>query len=146
MKMLSSLAVVAAVWGGYHLFTVHQAARAMRDLLATSDVNGFVEVLPPANQALDTVYVVAAQNCPHADAQNADQLAKSLGRQGIPVARVSSVSYPSQQIDRATMNRLMVVMNGPLPLVFVHGRAAMNPEMNQVVEEYLRPGSVRTLR
>ncbi len=118
----------------------------MRELLATSDVNGFVEVLPPANQDLDTIYVVAAQNCPHADAQNADQLAKSLGKQGIPVVRVNTVSYPSQQIDRATMNRLMVVMNGPLPLVFVHGRAAMNPEVNQVVEEYFRPGSVRTPR
>jgi hypothetical protein len=146
MKILSSLVVVGAVWGGYHLFTVHQAARAMRDLLATSDVNGFVEVLPPANQDLGTIYVVAAQNCPHADAQTADQLAKSLGRQGIPVVRVSSVSYPSQQIDRATMNRLMVVMNGPLPLVFVHGRAAMNPEVNQVVEEYYRPGPVRAPR
>jgi hypothetical protein len=144
--MLSSLAVVGAVWGGYHLYSSHQAAHAMRELLATSDVNGFVEVLPPANQDLDTIYVVAAQNCPHADAQNADQLAKSLGKQGIPVVRVNTVSYPSQQIDRATMNRLMVVMNGPLPLVFVHGRAAMNPEVNQVVEEYFRPGSVRTPR
>jgi hypothetical protein len=114
--MLSSLIVVGAVWGGYQLFSEHQA---------------------------DTIYVVAAQNCPHAAAQQADQLARSLGKQGIPVVRVNQVSYPTQQIDRTTMNRLMVLMNGPLPLVFVHGRAAMKPELTQVVEEYYRPGSLR---
>ncbi len=146
MKVLSSLIVVGAVWGGYHLFSEHQAAHEMRELLASSDVNGFVEVPPPANQDLNTIYVVAAQNCPHAAAQQADQLARSLGKQGIPVARVNGVSYPSQLLNRTTMDRLMVVMNGPLPLVFVHGRAAMNPELSQVVEEYYRPGSLRTPR
>jgi len=146
MKLLSSLLVVGVAWGGYHLFSQHQAAHAMRELLASADVNGFVNVLQPANQDLNTIYVVAAQNCPHADAQHADQLAASLGKQGIPVARVNAVSYPSQPIDRATMQRLMVVMNGPLPLVFVHGRAAMNPEVGQVVEEYYRPGSLPTPR
>jgi hypothetical protein len=32
-------------------------------------------------------------------------------------------------------------MQGPLPLVFVHGRVAPNPELSQVVEEFTRPGS-----
>jgi hypothetical protein len=138
MKILSSLIVVGAVWGGYQLFNQYQAAHALRELLASSDVNGFVDVPPPANQNLDTIYVVAAQQ--------ADQLAKQLGGQGIPVVRTSQVFYHLQQVDRATMGRLTVVMNGPLPLVFVHGRAALNPELNQVVQEYYRPGSLRTPR
>jgi hypothetical protein len=146
MKILCSLMVVGAVWGGYHLFNQHQAAHALRELLAGSDVNGFVDVPPPANQNLDTIYVVAAQNCPRAAAQQADRLAKQLGGQGIPVVRTSQVFYHLQQVDRATMGRLTVVMNEPLPLVFVHGRAASNPELNQVVEEYYRPGSTRTPR
>ena len=37
------------------------------------------------------------------------------------------------------MTRLTTVMNGPLPLVFVRGRAAMNPQLTQVVEEYNLP-------
>jgi hypothetical protein len=146
MKILSSLIVVGAVWGGYQLVSEHQAAHALRELLASSDVNGFVDVPPRANQAPDTIYVVAAQNCPHAAAQQADQLARSLAAQGIPVARANQVSYPLLQVDRPTMDRLRVVMNGPLPLVFVHGRVAMNPGLNQVVEEYYRPGSLRTPR
>jgi hypothetical protein len=100
----------------------------------------------PVNQNSDTVYVVAAQNCPHAAAQQADRLAKLLGAQGMPVERTSQVFFRSQQADRAAMGRLTVVMNGPLPLVFVHGRVASNPELNQVVEEYYRPGSTPTPR
>ena len=146
MKILSSLILVGAVWGGYHVITQHRAAHALREVLVSSDLNGFVDVPPPLNQNLDTVYVVAAQNCPHAAAQQADRLAKQLGAQGMPVERINQVGFRPQQVDRAVMNRLTVVMNAPLPLVFVHGRVATNPELNQVVEEYYRPGSTRTPR
>jgi hypothetical protein len=140
MKVLSSVVAVAAVWGSYHFISQH---RAMNQVLASADVNGFVEIPHPVNQEVDTIYVVAAQNCPRAAAQQADQLAKQLGVQGIPVVRTSQVFYQLQQVDASAMSRLTVVMEGPLPLVFVHGRAAMNPELTQVVEEYYRPGIIR---
>jgi hypothetical protein len=146
MKSLVSLALVAATWGGYQIYSHHQAARALQDVLASSDANGFVDVPSPVNQDSDTIYVVAAQNCPHAAAQQADRLARELGAQGIPVVRTSQVAFRPQQVDRATMSRLNVVMNGPLPLVFIHGRAAPNPELSRVVAEYNRPGSGRTPR
>lgn len=146
MKILSALILVGAVWGGYQMVAEHRAAHALREVLVSSDVNGFVDVPPPVNQHLDTIYVVAAQNCPHAAAQQADRLAKQLGAQGVPVERISHVSFDPRQVDRAAMSRLTVVMNGPLPLVFVHGRVASNPELNQVVEEYYRSGSTRTPR
>ena len=146
MKILSSLIVVAAVLGGYRIWSQHRAEHALREAFAGSDVNGFVDVPPPINQDSDTVYVVAAQNCPHAAAQQADRLAKQLGGQGVPVQRANQVGFRPEQVDRAAMERLTVVMNGPLPLVFVHGRVASNPELNQVVEEYYRPGSTRTPR
>lgn len=133
MKVMSSVITVAAVWGGYHLFSQHHA---MNEVLASSDVNGFVEVPAPVNQDANTIYVVAAQNCPHAAAQQADQLARQLGERGIPVVRASQVLYHLTQADSGKMPRLTTVMNGPLPLVFVRGRAAMNPELSQVVEEY----------
>ena len=146
MKILSSLIVVAAVCGGYRILSHHRAEHALREAFAGSDVNGFVDVPPPINQDSDTVYVVAAQNCPHAAAQQADRLAKQLGAQGVPVQRVNQVGFRPEQVDRATMDRLTVVMNGPLPLVFVNARVASNPELNQVVEEYHRSGSTGTPR
>jgi hypothetical protein len=146
MKSLASLILVAAIWGGYQMYSEHQAARALRDVLASSDANGFVDVPSPVNQDSDTIYVAAAQNCPHAAAQQADRLAKQLGAQGMPVVRTNQVYFRPQQADRATMSRLNVVMNGPLPLVFIHGRAAPNPELDRVVAEYYRSGSVRAPR
>jgi hypothetical protein len=128
------------------MYSHHQAARALQDVLASSDANGFVDVPPPDNQDSDTIYVVAAQNCPHAAAQQADRLAKELGAQGMPVVRTRQVSFRPQQVDRATMSRLSVVMNGPLPLVFIHARVAPNPELDRVMAEHRRPGSTRTLR
>lgn len=146
MKILTSLIVVGAVWGGYQYFSRHQAAHALQEVLEGSDANGFIEVPPPANQRPDTIYVIAAQNCPHEAAQRADHLAKDLAGEGLPVVRASQVFYQLQQVDRATTDRLTAVMNGPLPLVFFHGRAALNPAMDQVVEEYRSPGLPRTPR
>ena len=143
MKALSSVVAVAAVWGGYHLYSQHHA---MNEVLASSDVNGFVDVPAPVNQEANTIYVVAAQNCPRAAAQQADQLAKQLGERGIPVVRASQVFYHLTQADSSTMTRLTTVMNGPLPLVFVHGRAAMNPDLNQVVEEYNKTTAAQSAR
>jgi hypothetical protein len=133
--------LIAAAYGGYQMWGAHRTAHALRTVLASSDVNGFIDVPQPSNQDADTIYVVAAQNCPHADAQRADQLAKDLGAQGMPVKRSNEVFFHAQAVDRATMDRLSVVMQGPLPLVFVHGRVAPNPELSQVVEEFTRPGS-----
>jgi hypothetical protein len=144
MKLLSSVILVGAVWGGYHLISEHQAARALREVLLTADVNGFLDVPAPIGQNSDTIYVVAAQNCPHAAAQHADQIARELGAKGVPVERINHVEFNPQQIDRASMKRLSVVMTGPLPIVFVHGRVASNPELNQVVEEFYRPGTTWT--
>lgn len=144
MKLPGSLILIGAIWGGYQMYSHHQEARALQDVLASSDTNGFIDVPPPVDQDADTIYVVAAQNCPHAAAQQADSLARQLGAQGMPVVRTNQVLFRPQQVDSATISRLNVVMNGPLPLVFIHGRAAPNPELDRVVAEYHSPGATRT--
>jgi hypothetical protein len=146
MKILTSLIVVGAVWGGYEYASRHHAAHALQEVLDGADAHGFVDVPPPANQRPDTIYVIAAQNCPREAAQQADRLAKELAAEGLPVVRASQVYYQMRQVDRATTDRLTAVMTGPLPLVFFHARAAMNPALDQVVEEYHSPGSPRTPR
>jgi hypothetical protein len=104
--------------------------------LASSDPYGFLEVPAPSNQSPDTIYVVAAENCPHAAAQQADRLATQLGAKGVPVVRTHNVSFSGGQIDQKTLARLKRVMESPLPLVFVHGRAASSPDADQVMAEY----------
>ena len=132
--------LAGVLWGGYHAYSHHQAAAALREVLASSDENGFVELPLPAEQNSDAVYVVAAQNCPRATAQRANLLAKQLEEHGLPVVRTDQVMFRQGPVDRAGMSRLNAVMNSPLPLVFVHGRAASNPELVKVVAEY-RGGS-----
>ena len=138
MKMLGAITLACASIGGYHFVSEHHEASVRREVLADSDVNGFLEIPSPANQNVDTMYVVAAQNCPHEAAQRADQLAKQLGEKGLPVTRTSQVSFNPRGIDSATLERLKVVMGSPLPLVFVRGRAASNPDVEQVASEFRR--------
>ena len=98
---------------------------------------GFETLPPVAGHQLRTVYVVAAENCPHDDAQRADSLADSLSRQGIRVERTHNISFNfASQPDSAVLARLNAIMNGPLPIVFVDGRASSDPSLSDVVAEY----------
>jgi hypothetical protein len=107
------------------------------DLARVADENGFVQVPPPANQAQDTVYVLAAENCPKEDAQRADRLATTLANEKIPVVRTHTIAFNSVPVDDPNIaKRLEAVMNGPLPIVFIRGRAKGNPELEDVLAEY----------
>lgn len=135
MNPVRVLLVIAAAGGGLHYWHQHQSALAAASVLATADENGFVDLPPAQGQNPDTVYVVAAVNCPHADAQRADRLAKDLGDKGIPVIRTGNVSFSGPGLDQAAINRLNVIMNGPLPIVFVHGKAKPAATLEDVEAE-----------
>jgi hypothetical protein len=138
VKLVGSIILLGVAWGGFHLVSEHRAASATREVLASSNVNGFLDIPPPSNQSADSIYVVAAQNCPREAAQRADGLAKQLGAKGLPVVRTSQVSFNPSGMDKAALERLKVVMGSPLPLVFIRGRAASNPDADQVAAEYRR--------
>lgn len=138
MKFLNTILLLLAAVGGYNMFMEHQSAVALQALFAGADANGYVDLPSPDDQDADTVYVVAATNCPHEAAQLADRLAKRLSDQGMPVQRIDHVSFRPRQVSREEMQRLSVVMKAPLPLVFIHGRVASNPAHGQVVQEYYR--------
>lgn len=114
-----------------------QATSDNVNLASFADENGFVQVPPPANQAQDTVYVLAAENCPKEDAQRADRLAATLANEKIPVVRTHNIAFNSVPMDDPNIaKRLEAVMNGPLPIVFFRGRAKGNPELEDVLAEY----------
>jgi hypothetical protein len=133
---IAFILVVAA--GGYNHWRQY---RATADALSGySDERGFL-ALPPVNgRNPASILVIAAENCPHDDAQRADRLAEELLRRGLPVVRAHSVRFSLPSDDRAVVARIETVLNGPLPLVFVHGRAKANPTLGQVLAEYADAG------
>ena len=138
MRILGLLILLLAVQRGYEAFSERQAAEAWRALMATADTDGFLDVPPPEGQDADTVYVVAAVNCGRESARLADQLAKELAAQGVPVVRVDNISFRQDRETVAAMHRLELVMKAPVPLVFIHGRVASTPELSHVIHEYYR--------
>jgi hypothetical protein len=136
MNFARFLLFVAAAGVGLHYWHQHQAAVAISTAMASADANGFVELPPARGQNPDTVYVVAAVNCPHEAAQRADRLAKDLDDKGIPVVRTNNVGFTAVGVDQATVDRVRAIMDGPLPIVFVHGRAKSAPSLEDVEAEF----------
>jgi len=101
---------------------------------------GFVAVPPPNGAPANTVMVVAAENCPHEDAQRADRLTAELKGRGIPVQRSHQVSFTIDSPDAAVPERIDSVMNGQLPIVFINGRAKPNPSIEDVIAEFKSGG------
>jgi len=137
MNTLRALIIVGIVCAGLQYWNRHQAALA---LAAATDENGFLELPPTDGQKPDTVYVIAALNCPHEDAQRADRLAEELNGKGIPAIRTDHVNFQWTDVDTSAAHeyadRTNAVMNGRLPIAFVRGRAKSDATLDQVVAEF----------
>ena len=141
MNWIRALIVVGLAGGVYTYWKDHHQATAQVDAGPAVSANGFALLPPVESQHSSTVYVVAAQNCPHAEAQRADRLAEDLSRKGVRVERIQDISFSlSGPPDSTVMERMNRIMNGPLPVVFVNGRAKSNPSLDEVVAEF-RAGS-----
>ena len=70
------------------------------------------------------------------EAHVTDRLAEDLGRKGIPVVRTHNISFRFEGSDGAQAEAVSAVMRGPLPIVFVRGRAKANPSLADVMAEY----------
>lgn len=100
---------------------------------------GFILLPPAEGQRAQTVFVVAAENCPQEAAQRADRLAQALSERGIPVERTHQARFRfTSRPDAATLESMNNVMGGTLPIVFINGRAKSNPSLEQVTAEYKR--------
>jgi hypothetical protein len=112
---------------------------ANRELLASADSNGFVPVATPAGAAPDVAVILAALNCPSAQAKRADFMSKQLSQMGIPNQRANN--YAVSSITRAQMPLLKqtsAVLSGEIPIVTINGMAKANPSVDEVVAEYRR--------
>jgi hypothetical protein len=100
-----------------------------------SSSHGFVEMPLPDGQSGSGVVIFAPVNCPSDAAQRAEALAQHLSAQGVPFVRSQDASFGNLS-SQEEANRVMSVMEGGIPVVFVRTRAKANPRPEDVVAEY----------
>lgn len=135
MNLLKLILLAAVVGAGFHYWKKHDAQTDAAALAATASANGFVAIPLPDGMPSRGVVIFAPANCPSDAAKRADALASHLSARGIPHSRSQSADF-SNLSDAASANRVMAVMNGDVPIVFVNGKARANPSPEQVVSEY----------
>jgi hypothetical protein len=137
MNILRALLLICIAGAGYSYWKHHQETPGQVEAEAIVSEAGFAAMPPADGLRPRVVYVFAAQNCPREGAQRADRLAAALSRNGIPVQRTEHVHFSfASPPDAATMARLNRIMNGPLPIVLIDGRAKSNPSLEEVTAEF----------
>ena len=132
------LAAVVLV-GAVHAWHVHQRSVIDRELSLSADSNGFVPVIMPDGAPPDTVLILAALNCPSAQAQRANAMAKQLSEMGIPAQRTNHYSAANLTQDQMSlMAHTNAVLSGEIPIVLLNGVAKANPSVDEVAAEYRR--------
>ena len=104
-----------------------------------ADSYGFVPILAGGNSPPNAAVVLAALNCPSAQAKRADAMASRLSELGIPNARANNYRVGGVTRDQsALIERTSAVPGGEIPVVIVNGRAKVNPSAEDVVAEMRR--------
>ena len=129
----------AAFGGGAHVWQVHQHTVQMSKLQAVADSYGFVPVLVANGAPQNTAVILAALNCPSAQAKRADAMASRLSELGIPNTRANNYMVGNVTRDQsALIEQTSAVLGGEIPVVIVNGRAKANPSVEDVVSELRR--------
>lgn len=136
MKALYALAAAIGVAAVAHYAS--QPHRISRETAALADGNGFIPAQMPDGAASDTVLILAPLNCPHEGAQRADALAQRLRQLGIPAVRSNHYSVANvARADRLSIERAIdILKTNQVPVVFLNGKAAANPDGDAVVAEF----------
>ncbi len=136
MNLFKLLLVLAVAAGAYHFWKQPRAGGGTGAGTVAADAadDGFVPLPPVRGQSPAAVLVIAAEDCPHEDAQRADRLADDLSRSGVPVTRLHNLGFDNVSADDVA--RINAVMGGTLPVVIVRGRGRANPSLAQVLAAY----------
>lgn len=146
MNVLKTMTVVGVVIGGLVLWDAFKPEGGLRAVVdtvgakasrGTGGAGEFAAIPLPDGVSAQGVVIFAPENCPSEAAQRARQLASHLSAQRIPYRETSSADF-STLSSQDEANRVMSVMNGPVPVVYVNGRAKANPTPEEVVAEYRR--------
>lgn len=146
MNVLKTLAVVGVAIGGLVLWDAFKPEGGLKAVMesAASQASGaqggagdFASIPLPDGMSAQGVVIFAPPNCPSEAAQRARRLMAQLSAERIPYRETSLAEF-SSLTSQDEASRVMAVMNGPIPIVFVNGRAKANPPPEAVVAEYRR--------
>ncbi len=146
MNVLKTLTIVGVVIGGLVLWDAFKPEGGLKQIAddigaqasqGTSGNDGFVAIRMPDGVSAQGVLIFAPENCPSDAAQRARRLASHLSGQRIPYRETSNADF-STLTSQEEANQVTAVMNGPVPVVYVNGRAKANPTPEEVVSEYRR--------
>jgi hypothetical protein len=101
----------------------------------TGGGRGFVQIPAPDGQAGRGIVIFAPRDCPSDAAQRAEALARHLSAQGVPYMRSENAEFGNLS-SQDEVAKVLSVMDGPVPVVFVNGKAKANPTPEEVVAEY----------
>ena len=145
MNAMKTCLAVGVVVVGICLWSVYAPEDGVSQVVAkatkridsgkTGGSHGFVQIPAPDGQVGRGIVIFAPRNCPSDAAQRAEALVRHLSAQGVPYVRSESAEFGSLA-SQDEASKVMSVMNGPIPVVFVNGKAKANPTPEEVVAEY----------
>ncbi|KAF1714669.1 hypothetical protein CSC74_15580 [Pseudoxanthomonas yeongjuensis] len=145
MNVVKTCLAVGVVVAGICLWSVYAPEGGVSEVVAkatrridsgkTAGGHGFVQIPAPDGQASRGIVIFAPANCPSDAAQRAEALARRLSAEGVPYARSENAEFGSLA-SPDEVSKVLSVMNGPVPVVFVNGKAKANPTPEEVVAEY----------
>jgi len=125
--------ILAAVVLGIGWQIWHRYQAAEQPVVAKSAI-GFVKLPLPEGMDADSIVVFSPEDCPSDAARRADALVSSLASKRISVVRAHHATFDIR--DQETADRVHSVMEGPIPVVFVRGKAKANPSVEEVLVEF----------
>jgi hypothetical protein len=145
MNVVRTCLAVGVVVAGICLWSVYAPQGGVSEVVAKAtkridsgkagNGHGFVQIPAPDGQASRGIVIFAPANCPSDAAQRAEALARYLSAQGVPYVRSQNAEFGSLA-SQDEVSKVLSVMNGPVPVVFVNGKAKANPTPEEVVAEY----------
>lgn len=145
MNAVKTCLVVSVVVAGICLWSVYAPEGGVSEVVAKATKrigsgkadasHGFVQIPAPDGQPGRGIVIFAPRNCPSDAAQRAEALARHLSAQGVPYVRSENAEFGSLS-SQDEVTKVLSVMNGPVPVVFVNGKAKANPTPEEVVAEY----------
>ena len=145
MNVVKTCLAVGAVVAGICLWSAYAPEGSVSEVVAKATKridsgkagggHGFVEIPAPDGQTGRGIVIFAPVNCPSDAAQRAEALARHLSAQGVPYVRSQNAEF-GNLASQDEVSKVMAVMNGPVPVVFVNGKAKANPTPEEVVAEY----------
>lgn len=141
-KLLALLAVVGLAMGGMVAWDAMRpkgVAQGAEVGERASSSSTFAEIPLPDGVPARGVVVFTPENCPSEAAQRARRLMGRLSDHNVPYSQTSHAEF-SNLTSQEQADRVTSVMNGPIPIVYVNGRAKANPTPEEVVAEYRRGG------